>query len=203
MTDYFALLDEPRRPWLDAEELKVRFLTLSAQAHPDKLPAGSATARDSANRRFAELNSAFNCLREPKDRLRHLLELELGEKPKEVHEIPQDLADLFMEITRLRREVSVFLAETKRAQSPLLRVQVFEQTQEWIDRLRVAQARLGEWQAKLLLELRNSDQEWQRTADDPVQHGVLLQAVHRIHQRLSFYTRWSTDLQEVIIRLSF
>jgi curved DNA-binding protein CbpA len=203
MTDYFALLNEPRRPWLDAQELKAKFLKLSAEAHPDKLSVQTPAARDSANRRFAELNSAFNCLREPKTRLRHLLELELGEKPKEVHEIPQDLADLFMEIAGLRREVSVFVAETKRAQSPLLRVQLFEQTQEWIDRLQVVQARLGERQAKLLLEIQNSDPEWQRTADDPVQHGVLLQTVHRIHQRLSFCTRWRTDLQEMIIRLSF
>jgi hypothetical protein len=80
---------------------------------------------------------------------------------------------------------------------------LFEQTQEWIDRLQVVQARLGERQAKLLLEIQNSDPEWQRTADDPVQHGVLLQTVHRIHQRLSFCTRWRTDLQEMIIRLSF
>ena len=37
MTDYFALLNEPRRPWLDADLLKQTFLTLSAGAHPDKI----------------------------------------------------------------------------------------------------------------------------------------------------------------------
>ena len=36
MTDCFALLGEPRCPWLDAEALKSRFLVLSAEAHPDR-----------------------------------------------------------------------------------------------------------------------------------------------------------------------
>ena len=37
MTDAFALLSEPRRPWLDAEALKARFLPLSAAVHPDRV----------------------------------------------------------------------------------------------------------------------------------------------------------------------
>ena len=34
MTDAFALLDEPRRPWLDAGALKQKFLPISSAAHP-------------------------------------------------------------------------------------------------------------------------------------------------------------------------
>ncbi len=36
VTDYFALLNEPRRPWLEPETLKSKFLALAAEAHPDK-----------------------------------------------------------------------------------------------------------------------------------------------------------------------
>ena len=35
MTDYFNLLSEPRRPWLNPEALKQKFLNLSAEVHPD------------------------------------------------------------------------------------------------------------------------------------------------------------------------
>ena len=37
MADYFALLDEPRRPWLDPEELKAKFHALTATVHPDRV----------------------------------------------------------------------------------------------------------------------------------------------------------------------
>jgi len=36
MTDYFALLDEPRRPWLDVSSLKQKFLARSSEVHPDR-----------------------------------------------------------------------------------------------------------------------------------------------------------------------
>src|SRR5688572_12200564 len=104
MADYFALLDEPRRPWLDSDSLKQKFLTLSTSAHPDRVHTATPTEKEFANRRFSDLNAAFTCLREPKDRLRHLLELELGAKPKDLQEIPPDPADLFLEIAGLRQE---------------------------------------------------------------------------------------------------
>ena len=69
MTDYFALFDEPRRPWLDTDSLKAKFLALSAQAHPDRVHGAAETDKLAANHRYTELNAAYNCLREPRDRL--------------------------------------------------------------------------------------------------------------------------------------
>ena len=202
MTDFFALLDEARRPWLDSDKLKTKFLSLSTQAHPDKSTAATAVERESANRHFIELNAAFNCLREPRERLRHLLDLELGERPKHVQEIPQGLMELFTEIAGLRREVNAFLEEVTRVQSPLLRVQMFERAQDWMDRLRDVQHRLGERQAALLQELQELDAEWERLGADPVRRRVMLQSVEQIHQQLSFYTRWNAQLKETTVQLS-
>jgi DnaJ-domain-containing protein 1 len=39
VTDYFALLDEPRQPWLDEEALKAKFFALSTSVHPDRVHA--------------------------------------------------------------------------------------------------------------------------------------------------------------------
>jgi curved DNA-binding protein CbpA len=36
MIDYFALLGQPRQPWLEGEELKKRYQTLIKTAHPDQ-----------------------------------------------------------------------------------------------------------------------------------------------------------------------
>ena len=202
ITDYFALLDEPRRPWIDPRRLKAKFLALSAGAHPDKIHTTPPADRDAANQRFVELNAAFKCLREPRERLRHLLELELGDTTMEIREIPPDLADMFTEIAKVRREVKAFLAEAARVQSPLLRVQMFERAQEWTDRLRAIQQRLSDREAQLHEELQVLDADWSRLESDPVQHGTLLQRVERIYRVLSFYTRWHAQIQETVVQLS-
>src|SRR5271167_1774936 len=98
MIDYFALLNEPRRPWLDADSLRQKFRALSASAHPDKVRATGELEKSGAAKSFAELNAAYHCLAEPKSRLRHLLELELGAKPGDIRQIPAALADLFAEV---------------------------------------------------------------------------------------------------------
>ena len=35
MIDYFALLDQPRAPWLDPDKLKDSYHQKTLQAHPD------------------------------------------------------------------------------------------------------------------------------------------------------------------------
>ena len=111
MTDCFALLDEPRRPWLDADALKVKFHARSAEVHPDRVHNAPETERVSAQERYTTLNAAFNTLREPKDRLQHLLELESGAKPGNIQSTPAELTNLFFEVGRLCRDVDFFLLE--------------------------------------------------------------------------------------------
>ena len=160
MTDYFALLNEPRRPWLDPEALKTKFLKLAAETHPDKQHGAGEMEKTAANRSYAELNAAFNCLAEPKLRLLHLLELELGAKPTDVQQIPSALADLFAEVATTCRNADDFLAEKNKATSPLLQVRLFERAQEWIEQLRTLQTRLAGLHGKLIEELKSLDASW-------------------------------------------
>ena len=74
MNDCFALLNEPRRPWLDTESLKTKFFSLSAAFHPDRVHGGTQAEKSAAQQRYAELNAAYNRLRDPKERLLHFLE---------------------------------------------------------------------------------------------------------------------------------
>ena len=103
MTDYFALLNEPRRPWLEPDKFKQKFLALSAEVHPDRTHNASPAEKDAAQQRYTELNAAYRCLGDPKERLRHLLKLELGANPKDVERIPQALMNLFLEVSQLCR----------------------------------------------------------------------------------------------------
>ena len=160
MADYFALLDEPRRPWLDPEVLKAKFHTLTAAVHPDRVHNATESEKQSANQRYAELNAAYQCLREPRDRLRHLLELERGERIEEVQTISSGAME-FMEIGALCRETDAFLAEKASVTSPLLKVQLFETGMALTDRLRLLAERLNERRETLYVQMRNLNMAWE------------------------------------------
>jgi curved DNA-binding protein CbpA len=199
MTDCFALLAEPRRPWLDTEALKRKFLALSASAHPDKIQDADETARAAAARSFAELNAAYNCLAEPKSRLLHLLELERGSKPKDIQEIPTALADLFAEVAMTCRQADGFLAEKCKVTSPLLQVQWFERSQEWIEKLNVLRQKLDGLRGQLLGELKAADEQWMSAETHG--RGDSLAKLEELYRLFGYFNRWHKQIQERAVQL--
>jgi curved DNA-binding protein CbpA len=201
VTDNFALLHEPRRPWLDPEALKSKFLALASEKHPDKRSASNETEKLAANQRYADFNAAYHCLADPKLRLLHLLELELGAKPRDVQQIPVTLADMFAEVATNCRNADAFLAQKSRAASPLLQVQLFEQAQEWADRLRELQTKLAKAHGKLEEELKSLDALWMSQSQSG-ERAVLLNRLEELYRLFSYFNRWSNQIQERIIQLS-
>jgi curved DNA-binding protein CbpA len=195
--DFFALLHEPRRPWLDVDALKTRFLSLSAEVHPDRVHESAEAVKLAATSRYTALNAAHNCLREPRDRIRHLLELELGHKPSDLTNVPNDLMDLFFEIGKGFREVDAFLAEKARATSPLLQVRLFERGQVKSDELGELRARILPRRDALLDELKSVDAEWDSALPKPLERLLV------IWRLLSFYERWLAQIQERTVQLTF
>lgn len=200
MTDYFALLAEPRRPWLDPDSLKQKFLALSSGAHPDRVHNATATEKEAAQQRYTTLNTAYACLREPKDRLRHLLELEFGEKPKDIQSIPSDLMDFFMEVSYLCRQTDSFLSEKNASASPLIQVQMFERSQERTEKLMELQRVLNSRRDRLESELKMLDAGWNVAERQEV---AVLQRLEGIYRLFSYYARWGGQLQERIVQLAF
>jgi curved DNA-binding protein CbpA len=200
MTDYFALFNEPRRPCLDAEALKQKFLALSTTVHPDRAHNLGAAERAAAQERYTELNTAYNCLREPKERLHHLLQLELGVLPKDIQRIPSDLMDLSLEVGKACREADAFLAEKAKATSPLLQVTFFERGQEFADKLQAIRQRVNSLNDRLLEELQQIDAAWQSGA---APRPSLLQRLEQLFRLFSYFARWTAQMQERVVRLSF
>ncbi len=198
MADYFALLKEQRRPWVDPALLKQKFLILSAEIHPDRVHRAPEAERRAAQERYAELNAAYNCLREPKERLAHLLELETGAKPSQVQSVPPDLMDAFMEITNVCRGTDSFLAEKATVTSPLLRLQLFELGQEWTEKLMALQKKINSWREGLSGQLKEVDAEWEKSRE----RRELLGSLERHCQLLGYFGRWSAQIQERIVQLS-
>ena len=198
--DYFALLDEPRRPWLDADSLKQKFLARSASLHPDKIRSVNESEKSAASKKFAELNAAYNCLTAPKTRLLHLLELELGRKPKDIQQIPDGLADLFAEVAMMCRQADQFLGEKSQVTSSLLQVEFFERVQEWIEKLNALQKKLRDLSEKLFAELKLLDAGWM--TGNPKTRSDLLNELERLYRLFSYFNRWNGQIQERIVRLS-
>lgn len=199
MTDYFALLNEPRRPWLDAGLLKQKFLSLSATIHPDKVQPANGPGKEAAAKKFAELNAAWHCLAAPKSRLLHLLELERGAKPKDIQQIPATLADLFAEVASACRDADRFLGEKAKTISPLLQVQLFERAQGWTEQLNSLQKKLVGLHDELIAKLKLLDTEW---ANDGSGRAALLNDLENIYRLLSYFNRWNAQIHERIVQLS-
>jgi hypothetical protein len=205
MIDYFALLDEPRRPWLDVESLKSRFLAKSAEVHPDRLHQAAKEEQDTATRCYADLNAAYNCLREPKERLQHLLLIEHGAKPVGIDSVPGELMELFMEAGKLCRAVDVFLAERSAITSPLIKVQMFERGMDWTERLNDFQHKLDLRRAALEESLQRMNPLWD--AAPPVGNAsraarLPLADLKESYRTLSYLSRWTGQLRERAVKLA-
>ena len=201
MTDYFALLDVPRQPWLEPAELKKRFLSLSAELHPDRVHGANEPEKRAAQSRYAELNSAFQCLNRPRDRLRHLLELETGSRGEQILNVPPMLMDFFLQFSSLCRQVDAFLTEKAAAQSPLLQVQLFERAQEWTIKISAMQKRLNQWRQDVETALKQLDARWLGETQ-PQERADILSRLEEIARTFGFVERWSSQAQERFVQLS-
>src|SRR5690242_3412805 len=198
MTDPFKLLNEPRRPWIDVEALKQKFLALSNDAHPDRIHSASEADKANATARYSELNAAYNALREPKERLLHLLELE-SVRPSDIQRIPPGTMDLFVEVGQLCRDVDEFLAGRAKVTSPLLKVKTFEQGMEWTEKLQVLQQRVNARRDELAAELKRMNAAWESApAVGSAERAAALplERLEQIYRVLSYIARWSEQIQE-------
>jgi DnaJ-domain-containing protein 1 len=205
VADNFQLLSEPRRPSINIEQLKAKFLALSAELHPDRTHESSPEERRSSQDQFTQLNSAYQCLLQPRDRLAHLLELESGQKPQTIQSAPHAFMDLFMEVGGLCSEVDKFLERKRAAASPLLQVSLFERGQELADRINALQHRLKEISAEYESQLHQLNRVWEKAPaiGDPRRVTALpLGDLENHYRAFSYLSRWSAQLQERLVQLA-
>ena len=180
MTDYFALLEQARAPWLDPAALKEVFHRKTLEQHPD---SGGSTEDD-----FAKLNEAYQVLLDPKRRLHHLLSSE-NRAPSASQAVPPDLEHLFLEIGALNQVTTQLLTRMRDASNPLskslLAVQVVARQKE-----------IG--------RLRDKVRELYDAAEAQLRQTGLKQIdeIAVLYQRFSYLGRWSAQLDELAFQLS-
>ena len=190
MIDYFALLDQPRAPWLDPAILKETYHRKTLQTHPDT--AQTVNAEGS----FAELNEAYQILQDPKRRLHHLLELE-GHAPFSGDQtVPSELHDLFPAIGALSQRASLLLEKMKTASNALSRsllkphlLELQKHTAELRENIQhLSDASLG--------QLRLVNSRWAKNPSEEIT------ALSNLYLTFAYLTRWSAQLDEIAFQLS-
>jgi len=189
MLDEFAILQQPRRPWLDPEALKERFHRLTAEHHPDVSGAGGEG-------QFAAMNSAYNVLREPASRLRHLLELEAPEKLKAPQQIPNAFADLFMKIAGFRRGLDAFQQKSAAASTALAKALIAEERFEWSEKGSAIRAELESAYEAALADLESANAAWDATPR-PVD---LFDRLAGLQHRFAYLSKWRSQVAEALFQ---
>ena len=184
--DSFAQLQLPRRPYLSDESVRDAFHRLVAEHHPDKT-GGESTE-------FAELTAAFEVLRKPFARLRHLIELEglvaPGDRPEGV---PADLMDLFPAVAQLRQQIDAALARKRSAPNALARSLATVEIAKVTRSAGELATRLDDLYSAALESLRQVDRSW------PAQESRA--ALPALHARFVFLTKWRDQLRESLLQL--
>ena len=187
MIDCFSLLQQPRRPWLNAEQLKEKYIQLTISMHPDRqAPQPENPAPD-----FANINNAFRVLVDPKARLQHLLKLEGIAASADT--VPDALANVFLETGTLIQEIDLLLSRTTaNTLSKALR------QPEILETRKLAADLLDKLQAiyhNALEELQKLDQLWTST------HQIAPE-LSALSAKLAYLTRWIAQLEERQFQLS-
>ncbi|HSV62142.1 MAG TPA: J domain-containing protein [Chthoniobacterales bacterium] len=188
MTDYFALLEQPRTPWLDPVALKDAYHRRTLHTHPDSAPAGPAND-------FAELNAAYQTLQDPKRRLHHLLSLE-NQAPSANQTVPLGLQELFLDLGALKQRADSVVEKSRVASNALSRslmtpemVAIQNDLAMWRERIRALMDSATE-------ELREMNPRWLSDRD------AQIVALTNLYLKFAYLGRWSEQMDEIAFQLT-
>jgi curved DNA-binding protein CbpA len=194
MTDYFALLDQPRAPWLNPAELKERFHQKILQTHPDTQTGLGAADKTDAS--FARLNEAYQVLQDPKRRLHHLLSLEGAAPLSAGQAVPKQLQDLFPEIGSLTQLAHALLEKINAISNALSLSLLKPEILKLQGETKAVREKLQKLQEESLAELQALNKVW---SQNPRAH---LEALTELYYTFAYLTRWTAQLDEVQFQFS-
>jgi curved DNA-binding protein CbpA len=187
MTDFFALFETPRQPWLDPKELKQKYYQLTRVAHPDLRPGESA--------QFQQINQAYRVLLDPKRRIQHLLELEaalgLGN-----HTVPAHLQELFPRVGEVAQRSRTLLEQAENAAGALSQALLKPATRDLSQKILRLLDELRTLLEERLIELPRLNEIW----NTDKRNGVEL--LRTLYEEISYLSRWIAQLEEAQFQLS-
>jgi len=86
--------------------------------------------------------------------------------------------------------------------SPLLKVQLFDQNQTWSDELIKFQKGITDRRDHLLAELKQIDADWILAEPGSASRTAMLKRLEEFYRLLSYFARWTAQLQERLVHLA-
>jgi curved DNA-binding protein CbpA len=192
MTDHFAVLEQPRRPWLEPEQLKEQYQRLAAEHHPDRKSQG-----DRVPSPFTAVNEAYRVLSNPRLRLHHLIDLETqGVARTETSEVAAELAEIFMEAAHVVSLTDAHLRKLEQATSALTKSLRQTEAINLRKNVDLLLERLQQSYAKAERDLQRADETWSKDLSIPVDE------LQELARRFTFLERWIGQLRERQFQLS-
>jgi DnaJ-domain-containing protein 1 len=196
MADYFALFELPRSVWIEPTEVKARFAELAATAHPDRVHQSDEAIRKSATDRYSELNSACQTLSDTRLRLKHLIELETGESPSDIGNVPAHISDLFFKVGQVFQKADQTIKARDAKASPMVQAGWMAGAMDQVDALRGLQTGLTEHLEKLDERCRALGES--RSTGDP----ATLKELARLYRDYSYLNKWLDQVREKQLQLT-
>jgi len=194
MTDYFALLNQPRAPWLDPDQLKDAYHKQTLQKHPDS--RADRAGSDQTDTSFANLNEAYQVLQDPKRRLHHLLSLE-GRAPSSADQtVPKQLHDLFPAVGALTQRANLLLEKIQGTSNALSRSLLKPQLLEVQKETKEVRSHIQDLSDASLAELREINTAWGKNPAEQIE------GLSNLYFAFAYLTRWSSQLDELAFQLS-
>jgi curved DNA-binding protein CbpA len=189
MTDYFALLEQPRAPWLDPAALKETYRRKTLQSHPD------TTAAD-ADTDFAQVNEAYQVLQDPKRRLHHLLSLENVGPASANQVVPGELQDLFLLIGASNQRTTLLLEKIRTTSNALGRSLLKPEILAAQEQVAVLRDKVRNLEATADERLREINVAWEQDRSAQVTE------LANLSSRFAYLSRWSAQLDELAFQLT-
>jgi len=172
-SDYFAMLQMPRKLWMAMGLLEQKFLQLSWKLHPDNFVNASPEEREIALRRSSELNDAYRTLRDPIARVEYLLAIEGARKEgQNKQQAPPELLEEVFELNESLDE----LREAKASGG---------NTASLKQRLETAEKKFEKKLAEVDGQLQAAAGEWDKAIDDNADESARKQVMTRLNEHLN------------------
>lgn len=180
MTDAFATLGLPRRAALNTEALQNAYAVHSRTAHPDH--GGNEAAA-------ADLNAAYEILRAPEKRLKHLLELAAPEDAKKWRTVPLDdgMMKLFSELGTALDSSARFIERKSKSQTALARALLANEEMKQRESLEQLGFEIERRRNEFESQLSAAESDWAKLA--------------AMQAKFAYLTKWQTQVRERLLPL--